>query len=156
MDARRNLHGRMTELAWMHNRICMDAQQNLHGRTTEFAWTHTFNFWGNIFLYIFFMKVIVRKWNLCVFIIPPSDYVLQVEVYKKRRYSQALGGSTFLEGLKPFFIYNFHRCVGNNHENRPWANFQVCGGVCGVCGGRVGSGSDGLGRHEDATTNITI
>ena len=71
MDAKRNLHGRTTEFAWMHNKVCMDAQQNLHGRTTEFAWMHdgigmdkqrnllehiTFSFWGKIIhIHIFFV-----------------------------------------------------------------------------------------------------
>ena len=35
-----NLHGSTTELAWMHNGICMDEQWHLHGCTTEFAWTN--------------------------------------------------------------------------------------------------------------------
>ena len=48
----------------------------------------------------------------------------------------------------PCFVYNFHRCVGNNHEIVP-----ACGGVCGGCVGGVGSGSGGLGGREDATAN---
>ena len=58
-----HLHGRMTEFAWMHNRICMDARRNLHGGTTELAWTKnrillghiTFSFLAKkIHLYLFY------------------------------------------------------------------------------------------------------
>ena len=53
--------------------------------------------------------------------------------------------------VNPLFVYNFHRCVGNNHEI-----VQACGGVCGVCGGGVESGGDGLEGREIATTNEGI
>ena len=56
--------------------------------------------------------------------------------------NQALDGTTFPEGLKPFFVYNFCRCVCNNRDI-----VQACGGVCGGGVGGVGSGSDGFWGH---------
>ena len=47
--------------------------------------------------------------------------------------------------MKPLFVYNFHRCIGNNHKN-----VQACGGVCGVFAGGVMVWGGG---HEDATTD---
>ena len=73
------------------------------------------------------MKVIVRKLNTFVLILPPSYYVLQVEVYRRRRKTQALAGTTFAETLKPLFVYHFHRCVDNYHKV-----VQVYGCVCGM------------------------
>ena len=55
-----------------------------------------------------------------------------------------MAGTTFPGGVKPLFVYNFHRCVGNNHEI-----VQAFLGVC--CGGGVGSCGGGLGEYEDAT-----
>ena len=60
-----------------------------------------------------------------------------------------MAGTTFPEGLKPLFVYNFHRCVGNNHEI-----VQACVGVCG--GGGGGSCTAGLGEYEDATINQAL
>ena len=78
--------------------------------------------------------------NICVSILPPSDYVLQ-----------ALAGTTFPERLKPMFVFNFHRCVGNNYNI-----VQDFEGVFGSGGVGVGSGSDGWGGCEDATTSERI
>ena len=47
------------------------------------------------------------------------------------------------------FVNNFHRCVGKNHKI-----VQACGGNCGNDG--AGSGSDGRGRPENATTKEGI
>ena len=59
-----------------------------------------------------------------------------------------MAGTTFPKRLKPLFVYNFHRCVGNNHKI-----VQACGDVCcSGCGG-VRSCSDDWGRREDATTS---
>ena len=76
-----HLHGRMTEIVWTHDGICLDAQGNLHGRTTELAWTHkgicmdkqrnllghiNFSFWGKkvIDVYYFIPFVLLRpKFN---------------------------------------------------------------------------------------------
>ena len=57
-----------------------------------------------------------------------------------------MAGTTFQEGMKPLFVYNFHGRVGNNHEI-----VQACGGVCGGCVGGVGSGTSCLGGREDET-----
>ena len=68
-----------------------------------------------------------------VLILPPSDYVLQVEVYRRRRKTQALAGTTFPERLKPLFGR-----VGKNHKIvQAWWLFVVVMVV------GVGSGSAG-------------
>ena len=59
-----------------------------------------------------------------------------------------MSDTTFQDGLKPLFVYNFHRCFGDNYEI-----VQACGGVCGGCVGGVGSSTGGLGLCEDATAN---
>ena len=76
---------------------------------------------------------------LC-FLSPPSHYFLHVEVYRRRNQTHALDCTSFPERLKPLFVNNFHRCVGKNHKI-----VQACGND------GVGSGSDGRGRHENAT-----
>ena len=40
---------------------------------------------------------------------------------------------------KIFFVYKFHKCDVNNHDN-----VDACGGFCDGGVGAVGSGSDGL------------
>ena len=55
-----------------------------------------------------------------------------------------MAGTTFPEGLKPLFVYNFHRYLDNHHES-----VQAYVGVCG--GGGGGSCTGGLGEYEDAT-----
>ena len=47
------------------------------------------------------MKIIFRKW---VFLLPPPDDVFQVEVYKRKRKTEALAITTFSERLIPFFL----------------------------------------------------
>ena len=39
-----------------------------------------------------------------------------MEVFRRRRKTQAFDGTTFSERLKPLFVYHFHRCVGNYHK----------------------------------------
>ena len=59
-----------------------------------------------------------------------------------------MAGTTFQEGLKTLFVYNFHRCFGDSHEI-----VHACGVVCGGCVGGVGSGIVGVGLCKDATAN---
>ena len=70
-----------------------------------------------------------------------------MEVYRRRRKTQALAGTTFAERLKPLFVYHLHRCFDNYHKG-----VQVYGCDCGIGGGGDGSVSDCLGGREDATT----
>ena len=58
------------------------------------------------------MTVIVKKLNTCVLILPPSDLVIQREVYRRRRETQALAGTTFPEGLTPFLCLQFPQMCG--------------------------------------------
>ena len=71
-----------------------------------------------------------------------------MEVYRRRRKTQAFAGTTFAERLKPLFVYHFHRCIVNYHKV-----VQGWGCVCGIGGGGDGSVSDCWGGCEDATTN---
>ena len=71
-----------------------------------------------------------------------------MEVYRRRRKTQALAGTTFAERLKPLFVHYFHRCIVNYQKV-----VQGCGCVCGIGGGGNGSVSDCWGGPEDATTN---
>ena len=52
---------------------------------------------------------------------------------------------------KPSLFYNFHRCVGNNHEV-----VQASGVFCGGVVGGVGSGSDGLWGRGDVRTQLPM
>ena len=69
-------------------------------------------------------------------------------MYRRRRKTQALAGTTFAERLTPLFVYHFHRCIDNYHKV-----VLGCGCVSAIGGGGDESVSDCWGGREDSTTN---
>ena len=47
---------------------------------------------------------------------PTTDDVLQAEVFRGRKSSHAVAGTTFSERLTPLFAYHFYGWVANNHD----------------------------------------